>query len=81
MPRSYWDWHEIIAANNAAGFFPYTPATNMLYGLSEAMAMLHEEGLERCLPGISALRPRPAPPSPIGTSKCCASNRANIRRS
>ncbi len=44
MPRSYWDWQEMLA-NNAAGFFPYTPATNILYGLREAIAMLHEEGL------------------------------------
>ncbi len=45
MPRSYWDWHEIIAAN-ASGSWPYTPATNLLYGLKEAIAMLHEEGLD-----------------------------------
>jgi alanine-glyoxylate transaminase/serine-glyoxylate transaminase/serine-pyruvate transaminase len=43
--RSYWDWHEIIAANTG-GSWPYTPATNMLYGLKEAIAMLHEEGLD-----------------------------------
>jgi len=45
FPRAYWNWEEILAANRA-GFFPYTPATNMLYGLREALAMLHEEGLE-----------------------------------
>jgi alanine-glyoxylate transaminase/serine-glyoxylate transaminase/serine-pyruvate transaminase len=44
MPRSYWDWQEMLA-NNATGFFPYTPATNLLYGLREALTMLHEEGL------------------------------------
>ena len=43
--RSYWDWHEIIAANKL-GSWPYTPATNLLYALREAIAMLHEEGLE-----------------------------------
>jgi alanine-glyoxylate transaminase/serine-glyoxylate transaminase/serine-pyruvate transaminase len=43
-PRSYWDWHEIIAANRS-GSWPYTPATNLLYGLKEACAMLEEEGL------------------------------------
>jgi alanine-glyoxylate transaminase/serine-glyoxylate transaminase/serine-pyruvate transaminase len=43
-PRSYWDWHEIIAANTS-GSWPYTPATNLLYGLKEACAMLEEEGL------------------------------------
>ena len=46
LPRSYWDWSEMLAAN-ANGFFPYTPATNLLYGLREAIAMLEEEGLEK----------------------------------
>ncbi len=45
LPRSYWDWHEMLVPN-ANGFFPYTPATNLLYGLREAIAMLHEEGLD-----------------------------------
>ena len=45
MPRSYWDWQPILAAN-ANGFWPYTPATNILYGLREALTMLHEEGLQ-----------------------------------
>jgi alanine-glyoxylate transaminase / serine-glyoxylate transaminase / serine-pyruvate transaminase len=44
LPRSYWDWAPILDAN-ARGFFPYTPATNLLYGLREALAMLSEEGL------------------------------------
>jgi len=44
-PRSYWDWHDIIKAN-ASGSWPYTPATNLLYGLREAIAMLDEEGLD-----------------------------------
>ena len=45
MRRSYWDWQEQIAAN-ASGAFPYTPATNLLYGLDTAITMLHEEGLD-----------------------------------
>ena len=45
MRRSYWGWSEQIAAN-ADGAFPYTPATNLLYGLAEAINMLHEEGLD-----------------------------------
>jgi alanine-glyoxylate transaminase/serine-glyoxylate transaminase/serine-pyruvate transaminase len=45
LPRSYWDWEEMIAIN-AKGFFPYTPATNLLQGLKVAIEMLHEEGLE-----------------------------------
>ncbi|MGI9492902.1 MAG: pyridoxal-phosphate-dependent aminotransferase family protein, partial [Geminicoccaceae bacterium] len=44
MPRSYWDWSAMIEAN-AKNVFPFTPATNLLYGLKEAMAMLTEEGL------------------------------------
>ena len=44
LPRSYWNWEEIIA-NNKTGYFPYTPATNLLYGLRESLAMLMEEGL------------------------------------
>jgi len=42
---TYWDWHEMIRIN-ASGYFPYTPATNLLYGLREALAMLQEEGLQ-----------------------------------
>ena len=45
MPRSYWDWQEMLAPN-ATGFFPYTPSTNLLYGLREALVMLEEEGLD-----------------------------------
>jgi alanine-glyoxylate transaminase / serine-glyoxylate transaminase / serine-pyruvate transaminase len=43
FPKSYWDW-EAILKPNANGFFPYTPATNLLYGLREALQMLSEEG-------------------------------------
>jgi alanine-glyoxylate transaminase / serine-glyoxylate transaminase / serine-pyruvate transaminase len=46
LPRSFWDWQPILSAN-ARGFFPYTPATNLLYGLREAVRMLAEEGLDR----------------------------------
>ncbi|MEO9191332.1 MAG: aminotransferase class V-fold PLP-dependent enzyme [Acetobacteraceae bacterium] len=45
LPRSYWDWRPMLAANET-GYFPYTPGTNLLYGLNEAIAMLREEGLE-----------------------------------
>jgi alanine-glyoxylate transaminase/serine-glyoxylate transaminase/serine-pyruvate transaminase len=44
LPRSYWDWQEMLKPNET-GFFPFTPATNMLYGLREALLMLQEEGL------------------------------------
>lgn len=43
--KSYWDWNEMIAANKT-GYFPYTPATNLLYGLNEAIDLLLGEGLE-----------------------------------
>jgi alanine-glyoxylate transaminase / serine-glyoxylate transaminase / serine-pyruvate transaminase len=45
MPKSFWRWDDMLAAN-VNGFFPYTPATNLLYGLKESLAMLEEEGLE-----------------------------------
>jgi alanine-glyoxylate transaminase / serine-glyoxylate transaminase / serine-pyruvate transaminase len=44
LPRAYWDWEDMIKQNEA-GFFPYTPATNLFYGLNEALKMLDEEGL------------------------------------
>ncbi|MEP1442901.1 MAG: aminotransferase class V-fold PLP-dependent enzyme [Hyphomicrobiales bacterium] len=45
LQRSYWDWADMIGPNEK-GYFPYTPATNLLYGLNEAIDMLHEEGLD-----------------------------------
>lgn len=45
LPRSYWDWERMIARYEE-GYFPYTPATNLLFGLKEALAMFREEGLE-----------------------------------
>jgi len=45
LPRAYWDWEPMLR-DNQTGFFPYTPSTNLLYGLKEALAMLLEEGLE-----------------------------------
>jgi alanine-glyoxylate transaminase/serine-glyoxylate transaminase/serine-pyruvate transaminase len=44
LPKSYWSWEDMLGANGN-GFFPYTPATNLLYGLREAVDMLLEEGL------------------------------------
>ncbi|HYQ80856.1 MAG TPA: aminotransferase class V-fold PLP-dependent enzyme, partial [Anaeromyxobacteraceae bacterium] len=45
LPRSYWDWENMLK-DNQRGYFPYTPATNLLYGLREALRMLQEEGLD-----------------------------------
>jgi alanine-glyoxylate transaminase/serine-glyoxylate transaminase/serine-pyruvate transaminase len=46
LPKSYWDWQGMLDAN-AKGVFPYTPATNLLYGLRESLSMLREQGLEQ----------------------------------
>src|SRR5438132_4398938 len=46
LPKAYWDWQP-MTRDNKSGFFPYTPATNLLYGLREALEMLLEEGLPR----------------------------------
>jgi alanine-glyoxylate transaminase/serine-glyoxylate transaminase/serine-pyruvate transaminase len=45
LPRAYWDWQPMFA-QNASGYFPYTPATNLLFGLRESLNMLREEGLQ-----------------------------------
>ena len=44
LPRSYWDWQEMLK-HNQNGFFPFTPATNLLFALREALKMMREEGL------------------------------------
>src|SRR2546429_7346332 len=66
MPRSYFDWEEMLKPN-AKGFFPYTPATNLLYGLREAIAMLLEEGLDNVFARHQRLaRATPAAGYPLG---------------
>src|SRR5450759_3118273 len=55
LPKSYWSWEEMLGPNKT-GYFPYTPATNLLYGLREAIAMLQEERL----PGVFARHARHA---------------------
>jgi|SRR6266850_158415 len=45
LPKAYWDWAAMLS-QNANGFFPYTPATNLIYGLKESLQMLSEEGLD-----------------------------------
>ncbi len=45
LPKSFWSWEEMIAANKK-DYFPYTPATTIMYGLAVAIDMLHEEGLD-----------------------------------
>ena len=46
LPSSYWDWQDMLNANKE-GVFPFTPATNLIYGLREAIRMLLEEGLDQ----------------------------------
>src|SRR5207248_4724543 len=48
LPRAYFDWNEIIN-QNAKGFFPYTPATNLFFALREALTILEEEGMPNVL--------------------------------
>lgn len=48
LPRSYWDWQAMVTTNQA-GFFPYTPATNLLFGLRESILMIEEEGVEKII--------------------------------
>jgi alanine-glyoxylate transaminase/serine-glyoxylate transaminase/serine-pyruvate transaminase len=48
LRRSYWDWQPMLQANET-GFFPYTPATNLLYGLREALILIREEGFDNVL--------------------------------
>lgn len=45
LPKSYWRWQDMLTSNET-GYFPYTPATSLLYGLQESIRMLNEEGLE-----------------------------------
>ncbi len=45
LPKAYWSWEDMLGPN-ASGYFPFTPATNLLFGLAEAIDMLHEEGLD-----------------------------------
>ena len=76
LPHSYFSWNDHLAAN-ASGFFPYTPATSLLFGLREALAMLREEDSSVFSRGTGA-SPRPlAPPSPPGVSSATASTRAS----
>ena len=46
LPKAYWQWSEMIEANKR-GYFPYTPSTNLLFGLAEAIDMINEEGLDK----------------------------------
>ena len=60
MPKSFWRWDDMLEANTK-GFFPYTPATNLFYGLKEALALLHEEGLRERVTSAADARRRNLP--------------------
>jgi len=77
--RSYWSWQEMSGPNDT-GYFPYTPATNMLYGLNEAIDMPHEEGLDNVFARHERHGARPAPRSRPGCSRCCARCLSIVRR-
>jgi alanine-glyoxylate transaminase/serine-glyoxylate transaminase/serine-pyruvate transaminase len=64
MTKSFWSWDEMITANST-GYFPYTPATNLLYGLREALDMLFEEGLDNVFTPPRSFR-RSDPPRGAG---------------
>ena len=66
-PKSYWRWDGMLELNEN-GFFPYTPATNLLYGLRESIAMLGEEGLDNVFAATPGLPRRPGAPSLPGVS-------------
>ncbi len=72
LPRAYWAWEPMLAAN-ANGFFPTTPATNLLFGLREALRMLSEEGLPRVFARHRRLAEAARAPSAPGVSRSCAS--------
>lgn len=54
LPKSYWDWSPMLSSNED-GYFPYTPATNLLFGLREALLIIQEEGLDNVLARHSRL--------------------------
>ena len=66
MPRAYWDWDAMLR-DNKAGFFPYTPSTNLLYGLREAIRMFRNRGSTTFRRGTSASDAPRARRSSVGT--------------
>lgn len=79
MPRSYWDWEEMLKPN-AAGFFPTRRPRTCFTACAKPSRCCSRKGWRRCSPVTSVSRPPPAPPSRIGASKCCVSNHRNIPR-
>jgi alanine-glyoxylate transaminase/serine-glyoxylate transaminase/serine-pyruvate transaminase len=71
LPRAFWGWTEIVEMNKS-GYWPYTPNTNLLYGLSEALDMILEEGLDNVFARHERLAegPRVGTRSPVRRSRC-----------
>ena len=80
LPKSFFAWDEMLTMNKI-GFFPYTPATQMLHGLDEGIDMLHEEGLDNVFARHDRLAEGDAPRgASTGASRSCAATRSIIRR-
>ena len=80
LPKSFWDWTEMLASGKN-GQTPYTPNTNLLYGLKEALRMLNEEGMDNVFARHLRFAKPPAPRSRAGASRCCAPTRTSTRPS
>ena len=78
MTRSYWDWQSMLGPNRT-GFFPYTPATNLLYGLAEAIDMLLDEGWRTCSDATTGMPRRRDAQCVHGGWRCGAAGRRSIR--
>jgi hypothetical protein len=78
--RSYWDWGEMLAMNKT-GYFPYTPATDLLFGLDVAIDMLPAEGLENVFARHARMARLHAGPSRPGVWRTYVARRAISRRS
>ena len=80
LPKSYWAWEPMLTFN-ASGFFPYTPSTNLLYGLREALAMLREEGLPQVFARHRRLAARDADGrTSVGSARLSASGPMSTAR-
>ena len=79
LPRLFWSWEEMVGPNKD-GFFPYTPGTNLLYGLAEAIDMLHEEGLDNVFARHNRHAEGVRRAVKAWGSRSCARTRSIIRR-
>ena len=80
LPKSYWRWTE-MRESNEGGFFPYTPATNLLYGLWEALRMMQQEGLPQVFARHARLAEATRHAVRAGDWRLCHSSRLNTATS